>query len=86
MITKAQIRNLKDQNNHFVHIFEVDWNETSLSRLYDKMDAQIEGGALVDILKAEPISFDESRGMLSVEITMDVSDLFEDGEDVEDDA
>lgn len=81
MITKAQLRDLKDSNNQVKQMFELPWNETSLSRLYEKIDAQIEGGALLDIVKATPISFDSGRETLMVELILDCSDLLEDGEE-----
>jgi hypothetical protein len=83
MITKTQLRDLKDSNNQVKHMFEIPWNETSLSRLYEKIDAQIEGGALLDIVKATPISFDSGRGTLMVEMVLDCSDLFEENEEEE---
>lgn len=84
MITKTQLRELKDQNNQVKHLFEIPWNETSLSRLYEKIDANIEGGAVLDIVKATPISFDSARETLMVELTLDCSDLFEEGAEDED--
>jgi hypothetical protein len=81
MITKAQLRELKDQNNIVKHLFEIPWNETGLSRLYEKIDANIEQGALIDISKATPVSFDPERETLMVEIEMNCSDLFEDSEE-----
>lgn len=76
MITKYQIAQIKDQNNQFKHLVECHWNETSLSKLYDKIDAQIEGGALIDIVSQNPISYDKSAQRLLVELVLDASDLF----------
>jgi hypothetical protein len=84
MITKAQLKQMKDSNNHVKHSFEVSWEETSLSRLFDKIDASVEGGALIDIVSAKPIEFIKEREALIVEIVMDVSDVFDGAEEVED--
>lgn len=83
MITKTQLRSLKDSNNRFTHITEVPWEQTSLSRLYDTVDAQIEGGSLIDIVSAKPIGFDKERETIKVEMVLDCSDLFEDGPEEE---
>jgi hypothetical protein len=83
MITKIQLRNLKDKNNHFTWTTEVNWQETGLARLYEHIDAQIEGGAVVDFVSAKPISFDKERETLVLEIVLDLTDLFEDDEDEE---
>lgn len=77
MITKTQLRALADSNNQVKHLFEIPWNETSLSNLYNKVDLNIEGGALIDIAKATPVSFDLARETLMVELVLDCSDLFE---------
>lgn len=62
------------------------WEETSLSRLYGKIDASVEGGALVDIVSAKPVSFDPERLTLTIEIVMDISDLLEEHEDEEEES
>ena len=62
-------------------MFEIPWNETGLSSLYNKIDANIEGGAILDIVKATPVSFDAGRETLMVELVLDCSDLFEEGEE-----
>lgn len=85
MITKTQLRNLvQDSNNRFTHITEVPWEQTSLSRLYDTVDAQIEGGSLIDIVSAKPIGFDAERQTIKVEMVLDCSDLFEEQQEDED--
>jgi len=81
MISKIQLRELKDPNNHFVWPTEVNWQETSLSRIYEHIDAQIEGGALVDIVSVKALAFNKEREALVLEITLDVTDLFEGGEE-----
>jgi hypothetical protein len=81
MITKSQLQELKDSNNIVKHAFEIPWNETSLSRLYEKVDSNIEGGSLIDIRKATPYSFDKERETLMVEMELDCSDLFQEEED-----
>jgi len=78
MITKAQLKADKDSQNRVKYLFDMPWDETSLSRLYDKMDAAIEGGSLVDIISAVPISFDKDKNTIKIEVTLDLSDLFED--------
>ena len=80
MITKIQLRELKDSNNHFVWPTEVNWQETSLSRIYEHIDAQIEGGALVDIVSVKPLSFHLERGMMTLEVVLDVTDALEEDE------
>jgi hypothetical protein len=82
MITKQQLRANCDSKNHFKHSFEIPWNETSLSRLYDKLDANIESGALVDIVSVKPVGFIKEREALVVEIVIDCSDIFEEAADL----
>ena len=82
MITKAQLKKLKDSNNHVTLEFDIPWNETSLARLYDKLDAQLEGGALVDIVSVEPLSFNSETQSILVEIEIDISDMLEETEEV----
>lgn len=77
MITKAQLKQSADSNNHVKHSFEFPWDETSLARIYDKIDAQVEGGALIDVFSAKPIEFIAERGAIVVEVVMDISDLLE---------
>jgi hypothetical protein len=82
MITKAQLKADKDNQNHVKYQFDMPWDETALSRLYDKIYASIEGGDLADIVLAVPISFDKENDMIKVEVVLDVSDIFEE-EDVD---
>lgn len=84
MITKLQLREGKDENNRFNWTTEVNWNETSLSSLYNHIDAQIEGGALIDIASAKPVSFDKDKETVTVEIVLDLSDMLEEMPDDED--
>jgi hypothetical protein len=77
MITKAQLKADKNEQNRVKYLFDMPWDETSLARLYDKMDAAIEGGSLVDIVSAVPISFDKENNTIKVEVTLNLSDLFE---------
>jgi hypothetical protein len=77
MITKTQLKADKDEQNRVKYQFDMPWDETSLARLYDKMDAAIEGGSLVDIVSAVPISFDKENNTIKVDVTLDLSDLFE---------
>lgn len=77
MITKAQLKADKDNQDRVKYQFDMPWDETNLSRLYDKMDAAIEGGSLVDIVSAVPILFDKDKNTIKVEVTLDVSDVFE---------
>lgn len=81
MITKTQLKADKDEQNRVKYQFDMPWDETSLSRLYDKMDAAIEGGSLVDIVSVVPISFDKDKNTIKVEVTLDLSDLFEETSD-----
>ena len=83
MITKTQLKADKDEQNRVKYLFDMPWDETSLSRLYDKMDAAIEGGSLADIVSAVPISFDKENNTIRVEVTLDVSDVFEETEEDE---
>jgi hypothetical protein len=82
MITKTQLKADKDDQNRVKYQFDVPWDETSLSRLYDKIDAAVEGGSSVDIVSATPVSFDKENNTIKVEVTLDVSDVFEE-EDVD---
>lgn len=77
MITKTQLKADKDDQNRVKYQFDMPWDETSISRLYDKIDAAIEGGSLADIVSAVPISFDKENNTIKVEVTLDLSDLFE---------
>lgn len=80
MITKTQLRPLLDKDNKFTWFHAVPWNETHLARLYDAVDAQIEGGSLIDIVSAKPIDFDFSRDTVTVEFVLDCSDLLDGAE------
>lgn len=82
MITKTQLKADKDDQNLVTYQFDMPWSETSIPRLYDKIDAAIEGGGLADIVSAIPISFDKENNTIRVEVTLDVSDVFEE-EDVD---
>ena len=84
MITKAQLKADKDEQNHVTYQFDMPWSETSIPRLYDKIDAAIEGGGLADIVSAIPISFDKENNTIRVEVVLDVSDIFEENPDEED--
>ena len=77
MITKTQLRALLDKDNKFTWTHEVPWNETHLARLYDAVDAQIEGGSLIDIVSAQPMAFDFERESVVVELVLDCSDLLD---------
>lgn len=76
MITKFQLLELIDANKRFTWTHTVPWNETSLSRLYDAVEQQIEGGAIIDIVSARPINLDANETIL-VEMVLDCSDIFE---------
>ena len=82
MITKTQLKAVKNDQNLVTYQFDMPWDETSLSRLYDKIDAAIEGGGLADIVSTVPVSFDKENNTIRVEVTLDVSDVFEE-EDVD---
>lgn len=82
MITKAQLKADKDDQNRVKYQFDMPWDETSISRLYDKIDASVESGSLADIVSAVPISFDKENNTIKVEITLELSDVFEE-EDVD---
>lgn len=84
MITKEQLKADKDDQNHVKYQFDMPWDETSLSRLYDKIDAAIEGGGLADIVSTVPVSFDKENNTIRVEVVLDVSDIFEENPDEED--
>lgn len=77
MITKTQLLGLIDENKRFKYSFEFAWDETNLSRLYDKLDAQIQHGCLIDIVSAKPISYDLNEQTVVVEMELDCSDIFE---------
>jgi hypothetical protein len=81
MITKAQLKADKDDQNRAKYQFDMPWDETSIARLYDRLDASVEGGSLVDIVSAKPISFDKEKETVRVEIVIDCSDLFEEPEE-----
>jgi hypothetical protein len=77
MITKTQLKEDKDGQNRVKYQFDMPWDETSLARLYDKMDATIEFGNLVEIVSAVPVSFNKENNTIKIEVTLDLSDLFE---------
>ncbi len=77
MITKSQLRNKLDKDNKFTWEHMVPWNETHLARLYDAVDAQIEGGSLIDIVSAKPVAIDFERETILVEMVLDCSDLLD---------
>lgn len=82
MITKSQLKDLVNDKNRFKINFEVPWNETSLSRLYDKISDNFQCGSLIDIISVEPIEFIQERQSLIVEFELDISDaLEEEGDD-----
>ena len=83
MITKTQLKADKDEQNRVKYQFDMPWDETSLSRLYDKIDAAIEYGGLADIVSAVPVSFDKENDTIRVEVVLDVSDIFEEIEEDE---
>lgn len=76
MITKTQLREDKDGQNRVKYQFDMPWDETTLSRLYDKIEREIEGGALIDIISAVPISLDLANNTIKVEVTLGLDDLF----------
>lgn len=82
MITQTQLKADKDDQNRVKYQFDMPWDETSLARLYDKIDASIEGGRWANIISSVPISFDKENNTIRVEVTLDVSDVFEE-EDVD---
>jgi hypothetical protein len=84
MITKTQLKEDKDSQNRVKYQVDMPWDETSLARLYDKMDATIEFGNLVDIVSAVPVSFNKENNTIRVEVVLDVSDIFEENPDEED--
>lgn len=77
MITKHELKALIDQKKQFIWTHSLPWNETSLARLYDSVDAQIEGGSLIDIIKARPVLYDIEKETVVVEMVLDCSDLFQ---------
>lgn len=77
MITQAQLKADKDDQNRVKYQFDMPWDETSLARLYDKIDASIEGGRWANIISSVPISFDKENNTIRVEVTLDLSDVFE---------
>lgn len=83
MITKLQLREGKDENNRFTWTTEVNWQETHLSSLYSHIDAQIEGGALIDIASVKPLSFDLEREMITIQVVLDLNDMLEENPDEE---
>lgn len=83
MITKTQLKNKVDSNNCFNFIAYMPWNGTSLARLYDAVAEQIEGGCLIDIVKARPTAFDLEKEIITVEILLNCSDALIDDEEEE---
>lgn len=86
MFTKQYLKDNKDADNKVKLIFLINWQETSLSRLYDILDQRVEGGSLADIVSVKPLNLDNERDLLEVEIVIDVSDVFnipDSGEEVE---
>lgn len=77
MITKAQLRADKDGQNRAKYEFDLPWDETSLSRLYDKIDNCVECGSLADIISAVPLSFDKTNNTIKVEVTLGLDDIFD---------
>lgn len=77
MITQAQLKADKDEQNRVKYQFDMPWDETSLARLYDKIDASIEGGRWANIISSVPISFDKENNTIRVEVALDLSDVFE---------
>lgn len=88
MITKTQLQADKDDQNRVKYQFDTPWDETSLARLYDRVHAEIEFGDLADIVSAVPVSFDKESNTIRVEIVLDVTDIFEEhpNEDDEEEA
>ena len=81
MISKLQLKEGKDENNRFTAILHVNWQETSLSRVYDAIDQQVEGGSLADIVSMKPIAFDPEKEQITVQVVLDVSDILEEQDD-----
>lgn len=77
MITKAQLRDKVDGRDRFTHTLQVPWEQTSLARLYDHLDASIEAGCLIDIISAKPIKLDKENDQITVELVLDCSDILQ---------
>jgi len=84
MITKTQLKADKDEQNRVKYQFDMPWDETSLARLYDKINAAIEFGEFADIVSPVPVSFNKENNTIKVEVSLDVSDIFEENPDEED--
>jgi hypothetical protein len=82
MITKAQLKADKDEQNRAKYQFDMPWDETSIARVYDKIDASVEGGALIDIVSVEPISYNPDTQTMKIEVVLGLDDLFSE-EDVD---
>jgi hypothetical protein len=50
------------------------------------MDAAIERGGLADMVSAVPVSFNKENNTIRVEVVLDVSDIFEEIEEDEEEA
>ena len=82
MITKAQLKADKDSQNRAKYQFDMPWDETSIARVYDKIDACVEGGALIDVLSVVPISYNPDTQTMKIEVVLGLDDLFSE-EDVD---
>jgi hypothetical protein len=76
MFTKQYLLDNKNGENEVTLFFFVNWQETNLSRLYDVLDLQVEGGALADIVSAEPVSLDPEKQVLQLKVVINVADIF----------
>jgi hypothetical protein len=82
MITKAQLKADKDEQNRAKYQFDMPWDETSIARVYDKIDASVEGGALIDVVSVKPISYNPDTQTMKIEVVLGLDDLFSE-EDVD---
>ena len=85
MITKAQLKADKDDQNRAKYQFDMPWDETSIARVYDKIDVSVEGGALIDIVSVTPISYNPETQTMKIEVVLGLDDLFSE-EDVDSEA
>lgn len=76
MFTKQYLLENKTAENLVTLFFFVNWQETSLARLYDVLDQRVEGGSLADIVSAEPVTFDAEKETLQIKVVINVADIF----------
>ncbi|MDB4314487.1 hypothetical protein N9955_00500 [bacterium] len=75
MIKLKELKEKANKENQLALTIEVNWQETSLSALYQFVEREIEIGELVDIVDAEPVGFEAD--MMTLKLVVDISDAWE---------